>query len=276
MVDVSTTLPRPPGLTGRPTTSAGNQGVASGPAGTVISTRPSTAGASFWARLPLSVTRGDVSDLVVPLQRSATMRGRFVWEGERPRAGTVVNIRLEPAGGDPTLGVVRLSPQANGSDTFVAEGLLPGAYVVAGPAGRVKSVTWNGRDYTDRPFDVRSGEDVNDVMVTFTDASILLSGVVRDDRGTIATGAAVIVFPVESERWTNFGLTPARLSAVQVANDGRYRFGNLPAGEYYVIAVEEEQIDGWKHPSFLERAAPRAAKVSLAWGGRVELSLQVR
>jgi hypothetical protein len=156
------------------------------------------------------------------------------------------------------------------------EGLLQGEYVVSVlSGGRVKSIIWNGRDFTNRPFDASSGEDFNDVVVTLTTKSIVFTGTVRDERGATSDEAAVIVFPVEREQWSNYGFIPDRLKAIQVTNAGVYRFQSLPAGDYFAVAVGPDLIDGWKDPAFLEKASRVATRITLAWGENKTQDLRV-
>jgi hypothetical protein len=233
--------------------------------------------ATSWVRQAVSIERTDIRDLVVPMRRAATMRGRIVW-GETTRLNSPgISLRMEPASGIPSLGMPRVQTSAEAvDDNFIIEGLLPGEYVLTSLGPRLKSVTWDGRDYTHRPFDASAGHDFNDVVVTLTTESILLSGTVRDDRGgKTIDDPAVIVFPVEDQLWSNFGFSPARVKAVQTTNAGRYTFQSLPAGDYLIVAVDGEHINGWKDPAFLKRAAPLATRISLAWGDKAEHGLRV-
>ena len=135
---------------------------------------------------------------------------------------------------------------------------------------------WDGRDYTNRPFDASAGQDFTEVVVTMTSETVLLQGTVRDERGgKTVDDPAVIVFPVEPTLWSNFGFSPARVKAIQTTNAGRYTFQSLTAGDYLIVAVDAEHINGWKDPSFLKRVAPLATKISLAWGDKAEHSLRV-
>jgi hypothetical protein len=55
---------------------------------------------------------------------------------------------------------------------FRIQGVMPGAYVVrAGGEWLVKSITWKGRDYTDRPIDAAAEPDLSGVDVTLTNAA---------------------------------------------------------------------------------------------------------
>ena len=149
-------------------------------------------------------------------------------------------------------------------------GVLPGQYLlrVTEPAvaGRIRSIAWNGRDYTTRPFDASSGEDIVDVVVTMTARSAQLRGTVLSDRGLPLNDATVIIFPVERDQWSNFGLQPDRLRTVTTNNTGAFRFQSLPAGEFFAIAVQTDLADGWPNPAFLEKLSRLATRLSVDWG----------
>jgi hypothetical protein len=153
---------------------------------------------------------------------------------------------------------------------------MPGPYLlrVLGN-GRVKSVTWGGQDYTDRPFDASSGADIPDVVVTLTSKQIIFMGMARNARNQPSNEMAVIVFPIERELWTSQGFSPTRIKALQTTNSGAFLFRSLPEGEYYAVAVDAELIDGWKDPEFLARVAPLATRLSLKWDQNAALELRV-
>jgi hypothetical protein len=132
----------------------------------------------------------------------------------------------------------------------------------------------NGRDYTNTAIEVSSGSSLSDVVVTFTNAISSLSGVVTGDAGVTAD-AAVIAFPVEPEQWTRYGLNPTRIKSVRVSTTGQFRFGNLQAGNYYVVAVPASRIHAWREADFFKQAQPMATRVSIAWGERKTTDLKV-
>ena len=80
--------------------------------------------------------------------------------------------------------------------------------------------------------------------------------------------AAIIAFPVEREQWTNYGWEPARFRTVRAGSAGTFQIQRLPAGEYFLIAVNPAQIDAWTDPQFLAVASARATRVTLAWGDK--------
>jgi hypothetical protein len=273
-------LPSIPGVRGA---SQGSGTIMSGPEGLRFATRRVQNDQQWRGQAGVSVNGQDVAGLVVPLQRGAAISGRYVWDDPAAAAGRAYPriARAEPANGDPSLGMPQsdFTPIANASttDTFHLEGLLAGRYQVQfiGGGARIKSVVWNGQDYTYRPFDAAGTTEFRDVVVTLTTESIRLTGTVRDARGLVVEEAGVIVFPAEPEQWQDFGFLPARVKAIQTTNDGRYLFQSLPAGDYLAVAVEADLVNAWKDPAFLRRAARVAPRFSLDWGDTTTQDLRL-
>jgi hypothetical protein len=236
------------------------------------------AGEVWWGRMPINVPGRDVDEVALHVQRAATLHGRWVWEPGAEVSPGMPRMRLEPADGNPTLGLPQspLQTAAGATDgEFVLHGLLPGLYVLSGLGPRVKSVSWNGRDHTHRPFDASNGQDITGVVVTLTNRTIVFSGVASDDRGRPSDAAVVIVFPAERDQWSNFGFSPARVKANATTTRGEYRFTSLPEGDYLVACVGIEHADDWKDPEFLARIAPLATRISLRWGENATQDLRL-
>jgi hypothetical protein len=249
--------------------SSGSSAVFAAPAGTMLWYDRAAGNPAHSGRTRVDVDATDVRDVVVTMQHGITLTGRIVEEGKyegNPRP--FFALQAEPADGDATLG----QPRARGEQgpdgwTFVLEGLLPGEYLVRLiGGGLVKSIQWQDKDYTYSPFDTRSGREIAGVVITLTDQSARLEGLVRDTQGAPAANAVVIYFPAQREHWSRYGLQPTRVRSVSVSSSGGYRVSGLPAGDYFVIAVDDELIDAWKDPAFLEVAARSATRVALGWG----------
>ena len=162
---------------------------------------------------------------------------------------------------------------------FVVEGLQPGEYtlrVITLGGGTVKSIVWEGRDYTSLPFDASIGRDIDDVVITLTTKVIRLNGVVHDAQGALVESAGVIAFPVDARQWTNYGFRPARIASASASSRGAFTFLTLPAGEYYLIAVDQSQLNAWQDPKFLEAAAPQATRIAVDWGETKAIDLTLR
>jgi hypothetical protein len=71
------------------------------------------------------------------------------------------------------------------------------------------------------------------------------------------------------------GLTGRRVHAVRPATDGGYRAADLPPGDYFVAAVRRAAPDAWLDPSFLERLAVSAIRVTVGDGAPSAVDLRV-
>jgi hypothetical protein len=229
---------------------------------------------SAQARLAIAVGTTDVSGLVVPLRAGGTMEGRIEFEMANGAADAKPqyyqsSLSLDPASGQPDLGspVAQLSP-----DAFRFDGLRSGEYFlrVRGIKGwTLKSVAWNGDDYTNRPFDGAATNAFSGVVLTLTNRVATIAGTVKEK------AAAVILFPTDQVAWSNFGFNPALIRTTFTAPDGSYRFDALPAGDYYVIAVEPGRRQAWLEAGFFARMAPLASRVAPGWGDTETANLSI-
>jgi hypothetical protein len=161
-------------------------------------------------------------------------------------------------------------------------GLLPGQYIIAASitmttlgGTRLKSVICGGQDHTYVPIDLTNGGDVTDCVVTFTDKTTLVTGMVHDSQGRPLSDGTVIVFPAERDQWMPLGFGPTRFKGLRLDSDGRFSIETLPAGDYLVIAVTPDQGARWLEPGFLAKAAPQATRFRVDWGAiaRQDLTL---
>ena len=223
---------------------------------------------AYSARQRVAVGSDGVTDLVIPLQRNATISGRVVRDDGQPLSKLAL-VRVDPATGDPDLGgQASDQPGIRADGSFRIDGLEEGSYFLraADGAARVKSIVWSGRDFSNQPFDVAAGGDITEAVVTLTTQLASLAGVVHDSRGTVIRRAAIILFPVERESWTSFGITPQRIASAFHFGGHGYRVLRLPAGAYYVIAVDSSLESAWQDPRFFPAAARLATTVTLTWG----------
>jgi hypothetical protein len=127
-------------------------------------------------------------------------------------------------------------------------------------------VIWKGRDYATEPFEIAAGDAIGDVIVTVTNAAGELSGTVQGSSALSRDRAIVIAFPTEPADWRNTGLWPARMKAVTVSSTGAYQFTTLPAGTYFVAAIDRSFRTTWQDAALLAQVARSAPRVTLTWG----------
>jgi hypothetical protein len=237
--------------------------------------------APYSGRATVTVGASDVNNVVVRLRPHAVFSGHIIVEtdpakpNDKPPAR--IPVRLDPAGGEGSLGMPQSSFQQDGpADFFTIPGVQPGQYLlrVSGYASwTAKSITWKGREYLDAPFDTTVAEDFSGITVTVTNAVPELGGTVRGSTAVPTESAMVVVFPVERALWRNTGLNPARMKSAAVSNTGTYRLATLPAGDYLVAAIDRSNRNTWRDPEFLARLERSASRVTLSWGGRASQDL---
>jgi hypothetical protein len=82
-----------------------------------------------------------------------------------------------------------------------------------------------------------------------------------------------MVFPVDRNRWMDFGWRPDRLRSVRSGTNGAYTIESLPAGDYLAVAVDAAQINDWTNPRFLQAASLVATRISIDWGSKTTVDL---
>lgn len=234
-------------------------------------------GGNYSARVPVTVGSADITGLVVRLRPQATVKGQITFERDPARPDvplpTRVFVMLDPASGSSAL-----SAQANAANValpaFELPGIMPGEYFVRvrsafpSPTGNVwllKSATYRGRDVASTSLAI-GGDDVGDVLVTVTNAVASLAGSVRTQSGVAPDSALVVIFPVDPARRSNQGLFPSQMKSTTITPAGTYSFPALPAGDYFVAAIDRSRASTWHDPEYLAQLERSAVRVSLAWG----------
>jgi hypothetical protein len=188
-------------------------------------------------------------------------------------------VVLEPAGGGAS-SFALFVPGGFGDDgRFTTSGTLPGRYLIragGAPSGWIfKGATYQGRDVSETPIDILS--DLDDVVITFADADRLgkIGGTVQSADGQ-ADGSSVLLFPVDPAGWLDYGRTTRRVRSVTASAGGAFTMPSPPAGEYYLIAIPDEQSADWQNPATLAKLAALAERLQISEGGSVKRSLALR
>ena len=135
---------------------------------------------------------------------------------------------------------------------------------------RVKSATLNGRDAVDEPIELRT--IVDGVVVTLTDRLPGVSGVVRDASGQTSATCHVVVFAKDRKFWMP---ESSRLTSVRPASDGSYVIRSMPAGDYFVTAVNDLEPGEWFDPALLEQLSKSALTITLTEGEKTSQDLRL-
>jgi hypothetical protein len=219
---------------------------------------------------PLSIS-GDVSNVLVVLQTGGSIAGSLMFQpGSTSPPSDFTQIRIaapstepdENAGPNP-------NPRVNRDGTFTIDGVSVGTHLIRSNGGgglrgwNLKSVTIDGRDVTDIPISVRSGQRLNNVVMTFTDKINEITGSVTDAQGNAATEYTVLAFPTNSAVWRP---QSRQIATTRPDQTGAYRIRNLPAGDYYVATVDPSEQGEWFDPAYLDQHRSGASRVTLGEG----------
>jgi hypothetical protein len=233
----------------------------------------------------VNVTDSHVSGISLELARGATVRGRIEFEGAAPRPTPTewraMNVFLDPAGGQlfqsagtPT--EQQMPGRFDDNGQFVTPSTWPGRYVVRltgqPSAWAVRRATVQGRDVLDTPFDLKGDADV---VITLSDRIRQLSGTVQRDGDQSNLNVTVLLFPSDPDGWIDYGRSTRRLRAVPVGGSA-YSMAAPPEGDYLLIALPDQQVNEWRNPAFLKRAAGLADRITVTGGPSVSHPLRVR
>jgi hypothetical protein len=247
--------------------------------GVSTSSAPLPTDPTLWAEMMVSVGAKDVSELTIGLRPGLKVTGmvQFTGGAERPQADRLpsIGLNLEPADARPGLSGAR--GRVDSSGTFTTMGVAPGKYfirVAGAPQGwTFHSAMVNGRDASVVPIEIE-GNDVTGVMVAFTDHPSEFAGDVSIDSGS-PDSATVLVFPTDPSAWVGYGTNSRRFASTRVGKDGKFRITNLPAGDYFAVAIPDRLAGDWQNPKFLESLAGEAARIRVRDGDRVTQMLKV-
>src|SRR5205823_2015738 len=123
--------------------------------------------------------------------------------------------------------------------TFTLEGVSTGAHLIR-QAGQLrgwtlKSVIADGRDVTDTPIELRSGQQLNNVAVVFTSKQTEINGTVTSEQGQPITDFTVLAFGVDPNLWRP---QARQIATARPDQTGKFQIRTLPPGTYYVVTVD--------------------------------------
>jgi hypothetical protein len=91
----------------------------------------------------------------------------------------------------------------------------------------------------------------------------LLTGTLQEGSGTPAPEYSIVLFPTSPALWFS---RARRIQSVRPSADGAFIFPNLPAGEYYLTALEDVEPGGLFDPSFLQELIPSSMRLAIDEG----------
>ena len=249
---------------------------------------PGTAGAeSEFASMPLTVGGEDVSNLIIVTGHGGTVSGRVIFEGGTQQSAAQempgpmglrvtflpadTNVPMMPMGAMGGIDNGAIGP--NGQ--FQLRGVTGrGTFRIStSPQWSVKSVTLEGMDVTDTPYDIKPGANLSSLEIVITNVQSTVSGTVRTPTGEVAKDYVVVFFPANLRE----GDIPSRfVRAVRPDQEGKYLVRGLPPADYIAAAVDTLEQGGQWDPEFQERVKPRSRRFTLREGQTLALDLDLQ
>ena len=198
----------------------------------------------LWGRAHVTLADRDVNDVPIIMQPAVLVSGHVIFEStsaKRPEnLSQHVALDATPVG---ALAGVSRHAKVDDEGAFEIRGLARGEYFIrpgAPPAGwYIKAVMSAGHDLLSWPLDLTSIGDVDDLEVIYTDKPTEIGGVVYNGLRSPAAGATIVIFPAEPSYRGTAGQHPDRVRAIRATNTGGFHVVALPAGDYYIAAIDE-------------------------------------
>ncbi len=220
-----------------------------------------------FAAQPLTVASGEVADVPLILSPGATLSGSVAFEGADAPEFSQVRVTAPATESGAALGP-NPNARVDKDGRFTLDGVAAGLHFIR-LAGQLrgwslKSVMVDGRDVVDTPIALRSGQQLNNVVVTFSSRQTEINGTIIDLRGDPVTDFTVLAFPFDTTLWRPLS---RQIATARPDQTGRFQLRGLPAGSYYLATVDPAEQGEWFEPAFLDQQRIGAASVVLSEGG---------
>jgi Carboxypeptidase regulatory-like domain len=215
--------------------------------------------------LAVVVNGADVENLAVTTSAGWSATGRISMDNGAAPPGSFRRINISGRPSNPTLNSDNPAEgqgQVNADWSFFVSSIHgPARFRVDLPDGwMVKAVLHDGRDITETPVEMRSGEELSGVQVVVTDRAGAVTGQLVDSRGGPSLNGTVIVFASDRNKWS---ADSPYVRAARPDQQGQYRIGGLPPGEYVAVALDSVEEGVWNDPEYLESIRQYGRRVTL-------------
>jgi hypothetical protein len=225
--------------------------------------------------LKITVGTEDIAGLQLMAVRPSYARGRLVVDpAQQSSLPSRLSLMLTPLQMLPMIGN---TPAAVQDDLGFELKAGPGTYRLnlapPAPGWTIRSVRLNGADVTDAGLEIKANEDVSGIEVELTNKLTTISGLVTNARGDLVKDYSAVVFAQDASRW---GGNTRYQSLGRPDQDGRFKVTGLPAGDYYIVALDRVDIGEVGDPEFLERIRTRASTLFLNDGETKTVDLKIQ
>ena len=99
----------------------------------------------------------------------------------------------------------------------------------------LKAVTHEGRDISDAPIELGSGQELTNVEVVISSRVTIVGGRLEDKKKLPIRDATVLLFDADTQKWFE---SSRRVRAMRPDQDGQWQIKGLPSGEYLAVALD--------------------------------------
>ena len=225
---------------------------------------------SLFGQASVSVSSTDIENLAFELVEGFTVSGRVEFQPSKTSRSVPptqnAGVMLMPADGrTPSIFALQRQNRISENRTFEVGNQAPGRYFLnqqGMPAPwQLVSATVGGRDVYDTALEIKG--DVTDVVLTFSDEQLTLSGTVTATAGQKPEDAIVYLFPADYRAWIADGMNPRRSKTARAQGGGSYAFGLVPRGDYMAAAIDRSDEGDLQDATFVEALAKVAVRVSV-------------
>jgi hypothetical protein len=230
-------------------------------------------------QLTITVGGVDLEGLSLVAGAGGKVRGEVVTDDGSPLPAGFDRMHVRPPFNPNNRMMISVLHPDNGrvqSDgSFEVQGVLSDTVLSIGPLSgdwTLKAIELEGRDIADLPLPVEHGQTLSGVRVVLTRRPTTIRGALRDERQNPAEGT-VIVFADDSAKWREGSRT---VRATRLDQRGLFTFKGLPAGDYFLVALDSVQESQWFDPEFLDGLKGRASRVAIADAESKQVDLVLR
>jgi hypothetical protein len=222
----------------------------------------------LWAMTEVDVNGQDLAGVRLTLEPGMALSGHVAFEGAlaQPRDLTTVRVTLMPVLAGNSVAVVVPPAPLDAQGRFTFGNVTPGRYRLGATNSTgwaLKSARVAERETLDSGLDLRPNDNVTDAVLTFSDRSTTLSGVLQDASGRPASDYFIIVYAADRTFWSP---PSRRVAMTRPRSDGKFTVHDLPPGDYLIAAVIDAEPGEWMDPAFLAQLVTASIRVPLAEG----------
>jgi len=230
--------------------------------------------ANEYASVPVAVA-GDDLNLAISTAPGISVSGRVIFEGGSNAA--LQNLRISAAPEEDARNIVTFSGPDGGQVASDGQFHIPSVYgrvvfrtSVLPVAVMLKSVTLNGVDITNTPFDATKREDVTNLEVRLVDKQGRIFAFARNQRGEIQYNYRLVLYPANPRG----GDITVRFQHNASPNaKGEVNINRMPPGDYVGLAVKGVQPGEEWDPELRKRIEQLGKRFTLKEGETLQLEV---